>query len=117
VLERLREVPERDALLPQPALSLGAEEAGVDPGRERGAVHLDGGGQAAQVDRDRRGEAIPHGLHAAHDARAASERHHRHTVLGARGQDRGDLLGRRGERHRVRRARGVAGADSHEIGI
>ena len=95
VLERLREVAERHALLAEAPLQLRAEQPGVDARGERRAVHVHGRRQPAEVERHHPREALAHRLHAAHDARAAAERDHRHAVLRAQPQHGRDQPRRR----------------------
>ncbi len=117
VLERLREVPEREAAAGEERLRPRAEHARLEGGGERERVGVDEAVHQAQVERDQRREAVPQRLHSAHHAGAATEGHHRHPLGVAGGEHllHGVLAG--GPHHGVGRARGVAGAEPHEVRI
>ena len=75
LLERLREVAQRQPVRLELGLERGAESARLDAGRARDRIDLEHAVEPAEVDRDRAAVAVPHvGLDTADDARAAAVR-------------------------------------------
>ena len=90
VLERLREVAERAAPRAARRSSSGPSRPAWARSGQRGQIHVHGAvpTSRAEIERSHAREALPHRLHAPHDARAAAERHDRHAVLRAQGRAR-----------------------------
>ncbi len=108
---------ERKSLLAQARLRRGAEEATLQGGGERLAVHVQHPVEAPQVERHHPGQAVTHRLHPAHDAGAAAERHDRHALAGAGLEHGTHLLRGPGSEHRVGGAQPLAGAQPHQIRV
>ena len=109
VLERLGEVAQRDAVLGQRGLGLGAAESGTEDGGHRDRVDGDLG-QPAEVEADDAGVPISAGSETAGDARAAAERDDSRVVLHRERQHGRDLVVAAGLDDGVRRVCQVAGS-------
>ena len=115
VLERLREVPEREVVLAQLVLEPRAGRARLDPGRARGAVDLEHAVERLHVHRDRAFE--PARLDAAHDARAAAVRDHRHVVRARPVEQALELVLVAGMHHGVGWVVELAAEAAHDVAI
>ncbi len=91
VLEGLRVVAERQAVLAEQRLGLRATQAGLERGRHRHLVDREQPLHPDQVEADQPGEAVATGSQAAGDAGASAERDDRDAVLGGPRQDRRDV--------------------------
>src|SRR5437870_7538604 len=115
-LERLREVAEREPVRPELLLERGAEYAGLDARRARGAIDLEHAVEAGEIQGDGAGVARADGrLYAAHDARAASVRDDRRVRSRAPLEHGRDLLFRLREGDQVGRVREVAAQRAHHV--
>jgi hypothetical protein len=76
----------------QGVVELGQPHPGSHAGEARAHVDVEDGVEPAEIEADRRLEPPAQRRDAADDARAAAERDHRRAGLGARAQDRVDLL-------------------------
>ena len=117
VLERLREVPERERARLQVALERRGAHAALDAHGEGAQVEVDQLPHAAHVERQHCLVGAAQRRHAAHHAGAAAEWHHRHRPRGAQLQQRAHLIVRAWQHDRVGRRLELARAQAHEVRI
>ncbi len=115
VLKRLREVPQREAVLAQLLLEARARGARLDQGRARRGIHLQHTVHRLQINGHGRG--IRRRLHPADDARAAAERDRRSASLLAPRENTFELALVRGMRHGIRRIVELPTKRPHDVAI
>jgi hypothetical protein len=114
--ERLREVPQRQAVRLQLRLQRRAQRARRDPRGPRGAVDLQHPVQVAKVDADHAAIAVAHiGLDPADHAGPAAERDRRDAGIAAPVQHRHQLVLAAGEGHEIGRVRIIAAEGPHQV--
>ena len=106
---------DREAVLGQPGLGLGAAQTGTEGRGHRDRVDLDVG-EPAQVEADHTGVPVPAGGEATGHAGASAERHDRDVPPDGHREDVGHLVVARRADHRVGGVVEVAGAGAEQVG-
>ena len=115
-LEGLREVAEREPVLGEQRLGLGAAQAGLEGGGHRDRVDGEQPLHPDQVEADQAGVPLAAGGQAAGDRGAAAEGDDREVVLDGVRQDGGDVVVVAGPDHGVGGVGQVAGAGPEQVG-
>ena len=117
MLEALREVAQRQSVLPELSLDVRPTGACLDPRGPAGAIHLEHLVEFLQVDRHRAGvAAADRRFDAAHHARTAAEGDHGSTGVAGPVQDADDILRRFRVGDQVGRLGDLAPEHPHRVG-